>query len=128
MNPTIPDQKQSASPEEEKYWIEEHRREGYKRQAMPHMVYHNPFQLCPWEGCGFKISSIDFQIEKISDPKLKKELLGAWWQGPGFVGRCPGCGQFVLFSMHGKQPIGDPNSQGLIVLPDDWYQNAFVPD
>jgi len=128
MNPTVPVQSPPVSPEEEKYWIEEYRREGYKRQAMPHMVYGNQFQLCPWEGCGFKISSIDFQLEKIADPKLKKALLAAWWQGPGFVGRCPGCGKFVLYSMDGKHTISDPKAQGLVMLPEKWYQIAFVPE
>jgi hypothetical protein len=128
MNRTIPEQDKSVSEKERRYWTEEYRREGYKRQAMPHMVYQNPFQLCPWEGCGFRIASIDFQLEKISDRELKKALLAAWWQGPGFVGRCPRCGQYVLYSMDGKQVISDSQAQGFAMLPDDWYQNAFVPE
>ncbi len=128
MNRAIHDQRASVSSDEEKYWIDEYRREGYNRQAMPHIVYHDPFHLCPWPGCGFKIAAVDFQVEKISDAGQKKELLAAWWQGPGFVGRCPGCGKYVLFSMDSKRAVADPAAQGLKLLPEDWYQTAYIPD
>jgi len=54
------------------------------------------------------------------------QLLAAWWQGPGLAGRCPGCGRYVLFGMTGKQSVQDPAASGLTVLPDDWYQHAYV--
>jgi hypothetical protein len=45
----------------------------------------------------------------------------------GIVGRCPGCGQYVLFTQTDKQQVGDdPLASGLAVLPDDWYQNAYI--
>jgi hypothetical protein len=128
MNRAVNQPISPVSREEENVLIDEYRREGYKRQAMPHMVYHPPYQICPWPNCGFRIASIDFQVEKLTDPNLKRELLAAWWQGPGMVGRCPGCGNFVLFSMDDKKAVEHPESKGLKILPEDWYQNAFIPD
>src|SRR5438876_4538002 len=128
MNRIIQDREPTVSQNDERYWIDEYRQEGFKRQAMPHIIYHHPFQLCPWPGCGFRIAAIDFRIEKIDDPNHKKELLAAWWQGPGFIGRCPGCGKYVLYSMDGKQSISDAAVQGYKMLPEDWYQSAFLPD
>jgi len=128
MNRTIQDRKPAVSENDERYWIDQYRHEGFKRQAMPHIIYHPPFQSCPWPGCGFRIAAIDFQIEKIDDAGLKKQLLAAWWQGPGFVGRCPSCGKYVLYSMDGKQAISDTAIQGYKILPEDWYQSAFIPD
>jgi hypothetical protein len=28
--------------------------------AMPHVVYVEPFLVCPWAGCDFRIEMIDF--------------------------------------------------------------------
>jgi hypothetical protein len=106
--------------------IAEYRRRGFEHQAMPHGVYQEPFLLCPWPGCGFRISAIDFQIEKTGDPALYKNVMSGWWQGPGVVGRCPGCGKHVLFSMNDKKTVNDPAGAGLTVLPDDWHQTAYI--
>src|SRR5262249_33283775 len=100
--------------------------EGFKRQAVPHIIYHGPHQLCPWPGCGFKIAGVDFQLERSNNPARYAQLLAAWWQGPGLVGRCPGCGRHVLFGMSDKQTVADPTSAGLTLLPDDWYQTAYI--
>ena len=62
----------------------------------------------------------------LNDPAGYTQFLTAWWQGAGLVGRCPGCGHYVLFSMTDKQAIPDPVAAGLTVLPDDWHQNAYV--
>jgi hypothetical protein len=104
--------------------IAEYRRQGFEHRAIPHVVYHDPFLLCPWPGCGYRIAGIDFQLENLNDPAYYTQLLTAWWQGAGLVGRCPGCGQYVLFSMTDKQAVADPVATGLTVLPDDWQQNA----
>ena len=93
---------------------------------MPHIIYHGAQQLCPWPGCGFRIAGVDFQLEKVNDPARCNQWLAAWWQGSGLVGRCPGCGQYVLFSMQGKQAVSDPSTAGSALLPDDWYQNAYL--
>ncbi len=38
---------------------------------------------------------------------IKWSLLESWWIGPGLVGRCPKCGQKVLFAIEGKFPVKD---------------------
>jgi hypothetical protein len=42
------------------------------------------------------------------------------------VGRCPGCGEYVLFGMDKKQAVRDPVAAGLVVLPDDWVKDAYL--
>jgi len=106
--------------------VAEYRRMGFERKAMPHIIYHPPWDLCPWSGCGFKIAAIDFQLET-GDPASYTSQLTAWWLGAGLVGRCPGCKQFVLFGFHDKRCVTDPKAGDLVLLPDDWYQRAYVP-
>jgi len=115
-----------VSPEEEERRIAEFRRQGFENRAMPHIIYHGAAVACPWPGCNVKIAGVDFQLEKMSDKARYSQLLTAWWQGPGLVGRCPGCGQYVLFSMGGKQAVQDPNTAGAALLPDDWHQAAYI--
>src|SRR5882724_115945 len=85
----------TVPPEEVQRRLVEYRQQGFERQAMPHGVYQEPYLVCPWPGCGFRIAAVDFQIEKTGDPGLYKNVIAAWWQGPGVVGRCPGCGKYV---------------------------------
>jgi hypothetical protein len=90
---------------------------------MPHITYSNhPF--CPWPGCNFSIKAVDFKVENI--PGRNQELLAAWYSA-GVVGRCPGCGQYVLFTQTQKQCVADdPVTAGMAILPDDWYQIAYI--
>jgi hypothetical protein len=106
--------------------IAEYRKQGFERQAMPHGIYQDPFIVCPWPGCGFRIAAVDFQVEQNRDPHLYSRVISAWWQGPGIVGRCPGCRSFVLFSMDRKEQVVDPADGSLTVLPDDWHQQAYI--
>ena len=46
--------------------------------------------------------------------------------GYGLIGRCPGCRKYVLFGVTEKQPVDDPNTVGLPVLPDDWHLIALI--
>jgi hypothetical protein len=116
----------NVSPEEEQRRLDEYRQQGFGYRTMPHIIYHGAQQLCPWPGCGFRIAGIDFQLEKMADPKRYAELLAAWWQGPGLAGRCPSCGHYVLFALSGKQQVADPESSGYALLPDDWFQKAYI--
>ncbi|TMQ34488.1 MAG: hypothetical protein E6K70_07360 [Planctomycetota bacterium] len=126
MDNTTKTATRSVPPEEQERRIAQHRRQGFEKQAMPHIIYHGAQQLCPWPGCGFRIAGVDFQLEKVNDPARCNQWLAAWWQGSGLVGRCPGCGQYVLFSMQCKQAVSDPSTAGSALLPDDWYQNAYL--
>lgn len=116
----------AVTPEVEAQRLSEYRRLGGEQRAMPHIVYHGIQVSCPWPGCGFRIAGIDFQLEKLNDAARYTEWLAAWWQGPGLVGRCPGCGQYVLFGMTEKRAVPDPSAFSVAPLPDDWYQTAYV--
>lgn len=90
---------------------------------MPHVTYSN-HPLCPWLNCGFKIKAVDFQVENLA--ARNQELLAAWYS-VGIVGRCPGCGNYVMFTRTQKQQVADdPVTAGMAVLPDDWHQNAYI--
>ncbi len=115
----------TASANEVAQRVREYRRMGFERKAMPHIVYHSPWDICPWPGCGFKIGGIDFQLET-GDSANYTNQLAAWWQGAGLVGRCPGCNQYVLFTFNDKRCVADPKDGGLVVLPDDWHQRAYI--
>jgi hypothetical protein len=125
MNQSTPTVLSGVSADEAARRVGEYRRVGFERKAMPRIIYHPPWDVCPWPGCGFKIAGIDFQL-KTSDSAGYSRQLAAWWQGAGLVGRCPGCGQFVLFGMDDKRCVSDPGEHGLTVLPDDWYQRAYI--
>jgi hypothetical protein len=114
----------NVPPAEVERRVAEYRRLAFECQAMPHGLYEEPFVVCPWLGCGFRIAGVDFRLEKGDALDARATL--AWWQGAGIVARCPGCRQFVLFSIGTKQRVSDPAATGLPVLPDDWSQRAYV--
>jgi hypothetical protein len=116
----------TVPPDEVERRVAEYRRLAFEHEAMPRSVYQEPFIICPWPGCGFRVVAVDFQIEKHGNPALNNRAVFAWWQGPGIVGRCPGCGQFVLFSIGQKQQVPDPPPAHFVVLPDDWHQQAYI--
>jgi hypothetical protein len=95
---------------------------------MPHVVYLAGAILCPWLGCGYRIELVDFQLELAGDTAFYAKVLAEWGQRSdfGLVGRCPGCGHFVLFGLKEKKPIDDPSSSGLPVLPDNWHLSAYI--
>ena len=125
MSPTSGTKTEAVPPEEVGRRITEYRRQGFERQVMPHIIYHGVQIACPWSGCGHQIAGIDFQPEHY-EPGVHNQALADWWQGPGLVGRCPGCGQYVLFGFSDKKAVADPPPAGLVVLPDDWHQKAFI--
>jgi hypothetical protein len=95
---------------------------------MPHVVYLGLLIGCPWPGCGCRIEMIDFRLEAVGDPALYARVMTDWGRSPGYglVGRCPGCGQYVLYGLTDKQPVSDPTATSLPVLPDDWHLNAYI--
>jgi hypothetical protein len=104
-------------------------RQGEVRGSiMPHAAYLNARIWCPWPGCGFRIELIDFQLELQGNPAFYAQVMMEWGRLPGYglIGRCPGCRQHVLYSAREKQPIDDPSTAGLPVLPDDWHLNAVI--
>jgi hypothetical protein len=106
--------------------LREYREEGYQRNAMPHILFRPAHHGCPWVGCDHLISGIDFQLELMGDDQAYHQWMNAWWKGPGLVGRCPGCGQYVLFTMEKKLPVEDPKQFEGAILADDWHQYAYL--
>lgn len=103
-----------------------YREEGYKRSAMPHILFRPAQHGCPWDGCDHLISGVDFQLELMGDDQAYQQWMKSWWKGPGLVGRCPGCGQHVLFTMEQKLPVEDPTKYAGATLPDDWHEHAYL--
>jgi hypothetical protein len=115
-----------VSPEERQRLLVEYRRLGLENQAEAHVVYHGPPQVCPWPGCGYRIAAIGFQLDAQGGSEQRARWLKAWWQGPGLVGACPGCCQPVLFGMAEKTTVTDPAGLEESVLPNNWYQKAYL--
>lgn len=104
----------------------EYRRGGFARRAPAVVVYHDPHVLCPWPGCNERIAGIVFQLDRMGDAATRDRLLAAWWQGPGLVGKCPGCGRPVLFGLEEKQIVIDPTEHEAACLPEDWFERAQI--
>jgi hypothetical protein len=113
-------------PEEVARRIAEMRRLAYKGKSPPMVVYHPPDQPCPWPGCGYRISGIAFQLERMVSPEQMDSYLASWWLGPGLVGRCPHCRQLVLFDVLHKEAVSEDANLHVPRLPDDWHERAHV--
>ena len=125
MSQAVPTTASEVPPEEVERRIAEYRRICFERQLPAVVVYHDPHVVCPWPGCGLPIQGIRFELEKLAPPAQVSHWLAVWWNGPGLVGRCPGCHQYVLFDVTGKQTVTDA-ADWPVVLPDDWYQQAHL--
>src|ERR1700687_5787099 len=100
-----------------------YREGGLRHLASPHVHYHDP--SCPHAGCGHKMEWIDFQLELYGDRDgVYVPLVRAWWEGSGFVGRCPHCHQWIRFSTLGMEVPTAEQVQQLLHLPDDWHTVA----
>ena len=115
---------QFVSPEEVTRRIAEYRQLGFQRSIPAQVVYQDPFIVCPWLGCGLRINAIQFHLEKW--PELEKQLLKAWSQGPGLIGRCPNCDRYVLFDLTAKSTVSEPTVLEFAMLPADWKEKAYI--
>jgi hypothetical protein len=116
----------AVPPEEVARRVAEYRRLGFQRQAPAHVVYHDEHLDCPWAGCDCRIAGINFRLELQGDAPAQARWLAAWWNGPGLVARCPGCGRHVLFGLDGKRAVSDPAAWEAALLPGDWSEKAHV--
>jgi hypothetical protein len=53
-------------------------------------------------------------------------LVRAWWADTGFVGRCPGCGGWIHFTIRGKRAVDADEAGSLPQLPDNWADEAVI--
>ena len=95
---------------------------------MPHAAYAGMAIVCPWLGCDYRIEFVDFQLELKGNTAFYAQVMTHWGRlaGYGLIGRCPGCGKYVLFGVPDKQTVTDPGQMGLPVLPDDWHLGALI--
>lgn len=100
-----------------------YREGGLRQMASPHIHYHEP--ACPHPGCPQRMEWIDFQLELFGDLEgVYNPLVRSWWEGKGFVGRCPTCGGWVHFTTLGMEAVTDEQAAGLVKLPDNWHTVA----
>jgi hypothetical protein len=115
-----------VDPQEIERMTADYCRLAYEKKAMPHGMFEDPYIVCPWSGCGFRITGVDFHIERMGNPPFYAQVIQGWWLGPGIAARRPGCGNYVHFSVGKKQTVADPLAAGLVTLPDNWHQIAFL--
>ena len=113
----------TCSPTEQEEMHATYLRGGRERQMAPHIVYSE--SGCPHEGCGCRMQAIDFRLED-HGRAVHDSLVLAWWNDTGFVGRCPGCGGWVHFTVRGKRALVDEEAAVLPHLPDDWHVGATI--
>src|SRR5262249_40976323 len=100
-----------------------YREGGLRMMASPHVHYHDP--ICPHPGCQQRMEWIDFQLELFGDPEgIYKPLVRSWWDGTGFVGRCPGSGGSLHFATWRMEAISDEQAGQFPKLPDNWHTVA----
>jgi hypothetical protein len=64
---------------------------------------------------------IDFKLELHGDPEqLYKPLVRSWWEGRGFVGRCPACHGWIRFTTLVMEAVDDQQSSRYPQLPVNW--------
>ena len=97
-----------------------YREGGLRQMASPHIHYSD--SQCPHPDCDHRMEWIDFRIGPFGDKKKSYEpLVRAWWEGTGFVGRCPGCSRPIRFTTLKMEALKGEQSAGLPQLPDDWH-------
>lgn len=69
---------------------------------------------------------IDFKLELHGDREgIYTPLVQAWWDGTGFVGRCPGCGGWIRFTTLSLSALADDAAaEQLPRLPTNWTDVA----
>lgn len=100
-----------------------YREGGLRQMASPHVHYHEP--KCPHPGCEQKMEWIGFQLELFGDSEgIYKPLVRSWWEGKGFAGHCPGCGQWIKFTTLHMEELSDEEVEQFPKLPDSWHAMA----
>jgi hypothetical protein len=113
----------TISPAERESLDQFYREGGLRALASPHVHYDEP--SCPHPGCAHRMEWIDFKLELHGDPEgVYKPLVRAWWDGRGFVGRCPSCGDWIRFTTLGMEAVDEARSALFLQLPENWHTIA----
>ena len=114
---------QVLSPRELEQLERFYREGGLRQMASPHVHYHDA--ACPHAGGNQRMEWIDFQLELFGDPEgIYKPLVRSWWEGVGFVGRCPGCNGWLRFTTLRMDAVSEEQAEQLPRLPDHWHTVA----
>jgi hypothetical protein len=100
-----------------------YRQGGAEQNTAPHVVYRDG--ECPHDGCHQSLQAIDFRLEAFGR-SVHAPLVRAWWNDTGFAGRCPGCHEWIHFTIRGKRAIDDGEAQSLPQLPANWADEAVI--
>lgn len=96
-----------------------YREGGLHALASPHVHYDE--LSCPHRDCDHRMEWIDFKLELHGDPEgVYKPLVRAWWEGRGFVGRCPNCQGWVRFTTRKIEAVDEDQATENLRLPEDW--------
>jgi len=96
-----------------------YREGGLRTMASPHVHYDAP--NCPHLGCSYQMEWIDFKLELHGDPEgVYKPLVRAWWDGRGFVGRCPSWQKWIRFTTLKMEAVDDDQAAKESQLPANW--------
>ena len=102
-----------------------YREGGLRTMASPHVHYDDP--SCPHSDCGHSMGWIDCKLELHGDPAgISRPLVRSWWEGTGFVRRCPhrrGWGRFTTLGMTASD---DDDAARGPRLPDGWEKVAQI--
>lgn len=102
-----------------------YREGGLRTMASPHIHFDEP--ACPHSHCGYAMEWIDFKLELNGDTEgIDKPLVRAWWDGTGFVGRCPKCHGWIRFATLGIKACNDVDAGRLPALPENWASVAQI--
>ena len=100
-----------------------YREGGLRAMASPHVHYDDP--ACPHPGCAHQMEWIDFKLELHGDPEgIYKPLVRAWWEGRGFVGRCPSCRHWIRFTTLGMEAVDEEQAAQFPRLPENRHTVA----
>jgi hypothetical protein len=68
---------------------------------------------------------IDFKPELHGDTDgIYKPLVRAWWEGRGFVGRCPVCSEWIHFTSLRMEAVDEDSPIRYPHLPENWHTVA----
>jgi hypothetical protein len=102
-----------------------YREGGLRAMASPHVQYDEP--TCPNPGWSHHMEWIDFKPELHGDPEgVYKPLVRAWWEGTGFVGRCPACHEWIRFTTLKMEAVDEDRAAQYAQLPRDWHTPSSV--
>jgi hypothetical protein len=94
-------------------------------RAMASVRVHYDDANCPHPGCSHQMEWIDFELELHGDPEgMYKPLVRAWWEGQGFVGRCPGCRNWIQFTTLRMEAVPDDRVGESLQLPENCHNLA----